>query len=124
MRGYDADQKGKFVQAAGIGTFHPDVVTPVLAFIPTVHLDDYFRRSHLSGKQANLLVDRNLDAFARIISAKFERGAHRPYSRFGSTLPRVDITLDDLESSGETMTDSVLELSAMWVSPDGRMSPA
>lgn len=96
----------------------------VLAFIPTVHLDDYFRRSHLSGKQANLLVDRNLDAFARIISAKFERGAHRPYSRFGSTLPRVDITLEDLESSGETMTDSVLEQSAMWVSPDGRTSPA
>jgi hypothetical protein len=96
----------------------------VLAFIPTVHLDDYFRRRHLSGKQANLLVDRNLDAFARIISAKFERGAHRPYSRFGSTLPRVDITLEDLETSGETMTDSVLDLLPMWVSPDGRTSPA
>jgi hypothetical protein len=96
----------------------------VLAFIPTVHLDDYFRRRHLSGKQANLLVDRNLDAFARIISSKFERGAHRPYSRFGSTLPRIDITLEDLEISGETMTDSVLDLSHMWVSPDGRTSPA
>ncbi len=95
----------------------------VLAFIPTVHLDDYFRRSHLSGKQANLLVDRNLDAFARIISAKFERGAHRPYSRFGSTLPCIDINLGDLEASGEAMTDSVLDMSLNWASLDGRTSP-
>ena len=96
----------------------------VLAFVPTIHLDDHFRRRHLSGKQANLLVDRNLDAFARIISAKYERGEHRPYSRFGSTLPRVDITLEDIESSGESMTDSVLDMTPMWVSPDGSTSPA
>jgi hypothetical protein len=95
----------------------------VLAFIPTEHLDDYFRRDHLNGKQANLLVDRNLDAFARIISAKYERGEHRPYSRFGSTLPSVNITLEDIEGSGETLTDSVLDLTPMWVSPDGRTSP-
>ncbi len=96
----------------------------VLAFIPTVHLDDYFRRRHLNGKQANLLVDRNVDAFARIISSKFERGEHRPYSRFGSTLPRVDLTLEDLETSGETMTDTVLDMSHMWLSLEDGTSPA
>jgi hypothetical protein len=97
----------------------------VLAFIGTEHLDDYFRRrEHLSGKRANLLVDRNLDAFARIMSAKYERGEYRPYSRFGSTLPAVDITLEDITASGETLTDSVLDIEPMWVSPDGRASRA
>jgi hypothetical protein len=96
----------------------------VLAFIAIIHLDDYFRRRHLSGREANLVVDRNIDAFARIISAKYERGEYRPYSRFGSTLPRVDITLDDIESSGEKWTDNVLDMRAMWVAPDGRTSLA
>jgi hypothetical protein len=96
----------------------------VLAFIPTVHLDDHFRRRHLSGKQANLLVDSNLEAFARIISAKYERGEHRPYSRFGSTLPRVDITLEDLDASAEKFRADVLNMTPMWVGPDGRSSPA
>lgn len=93
----------------------------VLAFIPTEHLDDHFRlAAHLSGKEANLLVDSNLDAFARIISAKYERGEQRPYSRFGSTLPSVHITLEDIETSGEKLTDSVLNLQGKWVSPNGR----
>lgn len=97
----------------------------VLAFIATTHIDDYFRRrEHLSGKKANLLVDRNIDAFARIMSAKYERGEYRPYSRFGSTLPSVDITLEDITASGEALTDSVLDLEPMWVSPDGRTSSA
>jgi len=96
----------------------------VLAFIPKIHLEDHFRRQRLSGKEANLVVDRNLEAFARIISAKYERGEYRPYSRFGSTLPSVHITLDDIEASGETLTDSVLDLSAGWMSPDGRWAPA
>jgi hypothetical protein len=97
----------------------------VLAFIATEHLDDYFRsREHLSGKRANLVVDRNLEAFARIMSAKYERGEYRPYSRFGSTLPSVDITLEDIVASGETLTDSVLDLEPMCLSPDGRKTPA
>jgi len=91
----------------------------VLAFIPTMHLEDHFRRRRLTGKEANLVVDRNIEAFARIISAKYERGEFRPYSRFGSTLPRVDITLEDMETSGETLTDSVLDLTPMWVSVSG-----
>jgi hypothetical protein len=94
----------------------------VLAFIPVVHLDDYFRRSHLSGKQANVVVDANLAAFARITTNKYERGEHRPYARSGSTFPRVDITLDDLETSGEQISDSVLTTlaGAAWVDQHGR----
>lgn len=92
----------------------------VLAFIPRIHLEDALHRDRLTGKQANLVVDRNLDVFARIVSAKYERGEYRPYSKFGSTLPCVDINGDDIQTSGETLTDSVLNLSAGWVSPDGR----
>jgi hypothetical protein len=83
----------------------------VLAFVPTVHLDDYFRRAkRLTRKEANLLVDANLGAFARIISDKFERGEHRPYSRFGTTLPRVDVTLEDLTSGSAKLSASALEV--------------
>ena len=97
----------------------------VLAFIPTVHLDDHFRRrQRLTGKEANLLVDRNLEAFARVISAKYERGEYRPYSRFGSTLPRIDITLGDIEQSGERFTDSVLDLAPIWVGPSRLLKKA
>ena len=96
----------------------------VLAFIPKIHLEDALRRDRLTGKQANLVVDRNLDAFAGIISAKYERGEYRPYSRFGSTLPRVDVTSEEVEAIRETLTDSVLSLSAGWMAPDGRWSPA
>ena len=93
----------------------------VLAFIPVVHLDDLFRVRHLSGKQANVLVDANLEAFARIISNKYERGEHRPYSRFGSTLPLVDLTLEEMEQSGETFSKTVLDTLAGsgWIDRDG-----
>ncbi len=96
----------------------------VLAFIPKIHVEDALRRDSLTGKQANLIVDRNLDAFAGIISAKYERGEYRPYSRFGSTLPRVDITSEEVETIRESLTDSVLNVSAGWASADGRWRPA
>lgn len=96
----------------------------VLAFIEVIHLDDHFRRRHMSGREANLVVDRNIEVFASIMSAKYERGEYRPYSRFGSTLPRVDITLDDIETSGEKFTDSVLDLKAQWVSSHGKTPTA
>jgi len=86
----------------------------VLTFIPRMHLEDYFHRGRLSGKQANLLVDRNIEAFSHIISAKYERGDYRAYSRSGSTYPRVDITLEDIQSSGESLTDSVLAMDAQF----------
>jgi hypothetical protein len=96
----------------------------VLAFIPKIHLEDALRREGLTGKEANLVVDRNLDAFAGVISAKYERGEYRPYSRFGSTLPRVDITAEEAEAIRETMSDSVLDISAGWMGPDGRWTSA
>lgn len=96
----------------------------VLAFIPKIHLEDALRRERLTGKQANLVVDRNLGAFAGIISAKYERGEYRPYSRFGSTLPRVDVTSEEVEAIRGTLTDNVLTLTAGWMSADGRWSPA
>jgi hypothetical protein len=92
----------------------------VLAFIPKIHLEDALRRDRLTGKQANLVVNRHLDAFAGIISAKYERGEYRPYSRFGTTLPRVDVTSEEVEAIRGDLTDSVLNISAGWVSPDGR----
>ncbi len=86
----------------------------VLAFIRIIDLDDHFRRRHLSGRQANMVVDRNIEAFTRIISAKYERGEYRPFSRFGSTLPRVDVTLQDLDRSGERLTDEVADIHFQW----------
>jgi hypothetical protein len=96
----------------------------VLAFIPKIHVEDALRRKSLTGKQANLVVDRNLDAFAQIVSAKYERGEYRPYSRFGSTMPRVDVTSGEVEAIRASLTDSVLDVAAGWASPDGRWSPA
>lgn len=87
----------------------------VLAIVPTSQLEDYFHRAkRLNGKEANLLVDRNLDAIARIVSAKFERGEYKPYARFNSTLPCVELNLQDLEQSDEKLTDSVLDTQFVW----------
>ena len=88
----------------------------VLTFIPKMHLEDHLRSSRLSAKQANAIVERNIDAFARIISEKYERGEYRSFSRSGSTLPRVDITLSDIENSGELITDTILQTDVIWKS--------
>lgn len=96
----------------------------VLAFIPKIHLEDALRRNRLNGKQANLVVDRNLDVFAELVSEKYERGEYRPYSRFGSTLLRVDIASDEVEAIRRRLTDSVLDLNAGWMGPDGHWTPA
>ena len=96
----------------------------VLAFIPKIHLEDALRRSRLTAKEANLLVDRNLDVFAGVIAAKYERGEYRPYSRFGTTFPRVDVTSEEVEAIREKLSDSVLNISAGWASRDGRWTPA
>jgi|SRR5271163_1434403 len=96
----------------------------VLAFIPKIHLEDALRRDRLTGKQANLVVDQHLDVFADLVSEKYERGEYRPYSRFGSTLPRVDILSEEVEAIRDKLTDSVLDLRAGWIGPDGRLSSA
>jgi hypothetical protein len=86
----------------------------VLVFIPREALEDHFRRNGVKGKAANLVVDRNLEAFARIISAKYERGEYRPYARAGSMHRRIDITLEDIQTSGEELSDSVLDMQWSW----------
>jgi hypothetical protein len=43
--------------------------------------------------------DNNLAAVAKTISEKYERGETSLLHRYGSTLPRVDIDLVDLERS-------------------------
>jgi hypothetical protein len=95
----------------------------VLAFIPKIHLEGALRRDRLSGKEANLVVDRNLNVFAELVSEKYERGEYRPYARFGSTLPRVDITSEEVEAIRHKLTDTVLDLKAGWMGSDGRLSP-
>ncbi len=98
----------------------------VISFVPTMHLEDRFRRHRLTGKLANLLVDRNLNDFASIISAKYERGEYKAYSRAGGTYPRVDITLADIEACDESISDSVLDVAAGagWADANGKWSPA
>ena len=82
----------------------------MLAFNSRRALDDHLQRPGLKGKAANLLVDRNIEAFGRIINEKNERGEHRPYARCGSTLCRVDVEADDIKTSGEEPSDSVLDM--------------
>jgi hypothetical protein len=51
---------------------------------------------------SNLIVDRNLEAFSRIVTAKYSRGQVDAYSAYDDqTFPRVDITLEDMERSGD-----------------------
>ena len=85
----------------------------VLAFVSREALDDYFRsRSSLTIQQRNLLVDRNLDIFKRIIEKKYKNGQHSTYSRLGQDYKRIDIKLFDIERNGERLTDQVLDIAS------------
>ena len=65
----------------------------VLGFVETRHLDDYFPAlGHITGKHANLLVDRNIDAFAAIMSEKFQSGHRRLHTRTEIAIGRVKST--------------------------------
>ena len=59
-----------------------------------------------------LLVDRNLDAFKRIIEDKFERDDWQPHNAFGQSYPKLIITLDDMQRSRDALTKEVLDLDA------------
>jgi hypothetical protein len=74
-------------------------------------------------RESNLIVDRNLEAFARIVAANYSRGQVGVYSSCGQTFPRVDITLEDMERSGEQFTADVLKLEAafQWALHNRRM---
>ena len=75
----------------------------VLAFVERTALADYFSMARRPGMRvSNLIVDRNLEAFARIVTAKYSRGqvgAHSAYD--DQTFPRADVTLEDMERSGD-----------------------
>jgi hypothetical protein len=86
----------------------------VLAYVSRTALEDYFSLSARPSMQdSNLLVDRNLDALSRIVTSKYERGERSVYNTFGQSYPRVDVTLEDMKSSGEEFTAEVLKVKAM-----------
>jgi len=85
----------------------------VLAYVSRTAFMDYFRipdemRSTL--QQWNLVVDRNLDAFKRIIEGKFERDEWEMQETLGRNHPRMLITLEDMQRSGEEFTAKVSDL--------------
>jgi hypothetical protein len=77
----------------------------VLAVIGRETLDDLFPARTMTFKQRNALVESNLAAFGRIVTAMYEAGemtSHR-------ALPLVTMTSSDIKRSGEKFTDSVLD---------------
>lgn len=82
-----------------------DEATQVTAFISRRVMDDwvdprqpYGRRKSLFRKQYNALGIRNLPAIARIVTAKYDRGA-----AFNRQHPFVDVLLSDIADSGEAL---------------------
>jgi hypothetical protein len=75
----------------------------VVAFVGRAAIDDYsskyFGCPDLNTRQRMFLLrsPNNLDAVAKLISAKYARGETSLYHGYGSTLRRVDIELSDLE---------------------------
>jgi len=55
-------------------------------------------------------ADRNLDAFKRIIEAKFVRDDWEVHNACGQSYPKLLITLDDMQRSGENFSIEVLKL--------------
>ena len=83
----------------------------VLAFVSRTALADYFRLpKRPSMQESNLLVDRNLDAFGRIVRAKYDTGERSIYDAYGQSIPRVDVTLEDMQHSGEEFAADVLKI--------------
>lgn len=81
----------------------------VLTDIERNALEDYFRvpgDTRISLAQWNLVVDRNLDAFKRIIAGKFERD---DWDVCNAYKQRLRVTLEDMQRSGEEFTIEVLK---------------
>ena len=87
----------------------------ILAFIARAALEDYF---HIPGdrrmtlRERNLIIDRNLPAFERIISTKYDQGKRSVYAAHGQSYPRIDVNLADMQHSGEEFTADVVKLDA------------
>jgi hypothetical protein len=82
-----------------------DETAEVTAFISRRVTDDwvdprqpYGRRKSLFRKQYNALGTRNLPAIARIVTAKYDRGA-----AVNRQHPFVDVLLSDITDSGEVL---------------------
>lgn len=87
----------------------------VLAFINRQALGDYFRvpgDQRRTLQQWNLVAESNRAAFEKIIAAKYERGDRSTYDAYGQSHPRLDVTLEDMQGSGEKFIDDVLKLKA------------
>lgn len=88
----------------------------VLAYVSRQALMDYFRvpgDRRITLAQWNLVVDRNLDAFKRIIEAKYARGDWQVHTTpWGQSFPKLVLTLQDMQGSGEVFTIEVLNLDA------------
>ena len=105
----------------------------VLALISRTAFADYFHlppstRSRVSPslQQCNLLVESNLEAFKRIITAKFERGERGVQDQYGQSYPRVHVTLDDMQRCGEKLAAASFSRSRRWRLPfaDGHRGTA
>ena len=66
------------------------------------------RRRSLFRAQYNALGQRNLDAIARIVAAKYDRGP-----AFNRQHPYVEVLLSDIVASGETIDQSELRRAAL-----------
>jgi hypothetical protein len=87
----------------------------VIVFIAKRDLDGLFKlseRTRLTLRHYGLLVEANKTAFRHVITEKYERGPHGIYKGFGQEFPKVVVTLDDLQRSGEEMSAEVLKLDA------------
>jgi len=87
----------------------------VLTDVSEVALEDYFRVPGDAGitlQQWNLVVDRNLDAFKRIIEAKYERDDWQVHNAYGQSYPKLVVTLEDMQRSGAHFSIDVLDLDA------------
>lgn len=85
---------------------------PVLAFIAREALADHFGVPYRlrTLQEWNLVVESHRAAFEKIIVAKYERGERSTYNAGGESYPRVDVTFEDIERSGEKLTDDVLKV--------------
>ncbi|MGO8915381.1 MAG: hypothetical protein ACLQJR_05685 [Stellaceae bacterium] len=95
----------------------------VLVILSRETVDDLFPARRLTRDQRILLADRHRDALNRIASAKLVAGQHATYSQFGTTLPLVHVTRDDIARSGEPFSGSVLDIAAGagFAGADGRV---
>jgi len=86
----------------------------VLTYVSRQTLMEYFRipgDRRITLAQWKLVVDRNLDGFKRIIEAKYARGDWQLHTTpWGQSFPKLVITLEDMQSSGQEFNIEVLNL--------------